>query len=214
MTCRVVVLISGNGSNLQAIMERATTADAGYKVVQVLSDQADAYGLARARKFNIPATAVNHHDDRDAFEAKLITHIDSAKPDLIALAGFMHILSPSFVTRYHGRLINIHPSLLPEYRGLNTHQRAIADGKKVHGTTVHFVTEELDSGPIIASSKVPIEPNDTVENLTARVKAAEHKLYPAVIQQFATGQLTMRDGELLHRGSTKAWSAARAEGGV
>ena len=197
--CRVVVLISGNGSNLQAIAEAA---DEHYKVVLVVSNRADAYGLKRAEALNIPHTVIKHDDynSRETFEQALITRIDAAKPDLITLAGFMRKLTPLFVNHYAGRLLNIHPSLLPKYRGLNTHQRALAAGDKEHGTSVHFVTEELDGGPIIAKKRVPVSPNDTIGQLAERVKNEEHQLYPMVVRWFASGLLKMQNGKALLHG--------------
>lgn len=188
--CRVVVLIGGNGSNLQALIDNQAKFSA-YSVVGVISHKPDAYGLIRAQNALIPTTIVDHtrYSDRQAFEQNLILAIESYEPDLIVLAGFMRLLSSEFVERYPEKILNIHPALLPKYKGLNTHQRVLDNKDKEHGATVHFVTKELDDGPIIAQVKVPVLPSDSVESLRARVLSAEHKLYPQVISWIAQKRL-------------------------
>lgn len=191
----VVVLVSGSGSNLQSIIDAAAT-DLPVEVRAVISNRADCYGLERARRAGIPAVCVDPkaHADRAAYDASLAAAIDAFQPMLVVLAGFMRILSDDFVRRYQGRLINIHPSLLPRYRGLDTHARCLAAGDREHGATVHFVTPELDAGPIILQARVPVKPDDTPEDLAARVLAQEHQIYPRAIRWFAEGRLALQDG--------------------
>lgn len=177
---KIVILISGRGSNMQALLE----AKLPCRVAAVISNRADAEGLVIAKAHGIPTTVVEHRDytDRDSFDAALAKTIDSFDPDIVALAGFMRILTTNFVTRYHGRLINIHPSLLPTYGGLDTHARALQDGVKIHGCTVHFVTEDLDHGPIIIQAAVPVLRDDTEHTLAARVLREEHRIYAQAIR--------------------------------
>lgn len=181
----IVVLISGNGSNLQAIID-AIAVDLPAKICAVISNKVDAYGLERAKQANIPTKVIIRKDfpNRDAYEHALQQNIDQYEPRLIVLAGFMHILGERFVAAYPNRIINIHPSLLPKYPGLNTHAQVLANGDKEHGVTIHFVTPEVDAGPIIAQAKLAVLPDDTVESLQQRIHQLEHKLYPAVIRQF------------------------------
>jgi phosphoribosylglycinamide formyltransferase-1 len=188
----VVVLISGRGSNLQAIL------DAGIPVAAVISNRADAPGLALAAGHGIATAVVEHgrYATREEFEAALAAEIDRHAPRLVALAGFMRVLTPGFVARYAGRLVNIHPSLLPEFPGLDTHARALAAGATRHGCTVHFVTERLDHGPIIAQAAVPILPGDSAQALAARVLEQEHRLYPRAIRWFLDGLLEVEDGKV------------------
>lgn len=202
----IVVLISGNGSNLQAIIDACQDGTIrGASVAAVLSNKADAYGLERARQAGIDTVhlAAGDYADRDSYDRALAESIDTYQPDLVILAGFMRILSNDFVRHYQGRMLNIHPSLLPKYTGLNTHQRAIDAGDKEHGTSVHFVTEELDGGPVILQAKVPIFDNDTVDEVVARVQLQEHRIYPLVANWFLQGRLCMQgdsavfDGEPL-----------------
>jgi phosphoribosylglycinamide formyltransferase-1 len=185
----VVILISGRGSNMQAILE----ADLPVKIAAVISNNPDAQGLEIARRHGVATEVVNHreHESREVFDAALAARIDHYTPDLLVLAGFMRILTPGFVEHYAGRLINIHPSLLPAFTGLNTHARAIAEGVKIHGCTAHFVTPNLDKGPIIAQAAVPVFPGDSEEALAARVLAQEHKVYPLAIRWFAEGRLKL-----------------------
>jgi phosphoribosylglycinamide formyltransferase-1 len=193
----VVVLISGSGSNLQALID-AADAGAPYEIAAVISNKADAYGLSRARQANIPTRVLDHREfaDRKAFDAALAKLIDGFRPGLVVLAGFMRILTPGFVRHYAGRMLNIHPSLLPKYQGLNTHARALEAGETEVGASVHFVTEELDGGPIVAQARVPVLPRDTPETLAERVLGVEHRLYPEVVQWFAAGRLRLAAGHI------------------
>lgn len=189
---RVAILISGGGSNMVALV-RAMAGDFPARPVLVLANDPQAGGLARAREMGIATAVVDHRPhggDRAAFEAELAAAIDASRPDIIALAGFMRILTPGFAEAYAGRMLNIHPSLLPRYRGLHTHERALAAGDTEHGCTVHAVTAELDGGPILGQARVPILPGDTPETLAARVLPMEHRLYPAVLRRFAAGDPT------------------------
>lgn len=205
MTCRIVVLISGSGSNLQAIIDACNSGSIPAQVVSVISNKSDAYGLERAKIANIPQHAISNKnfDTRELYDQALVKAIDEYQPDLIVLAGFMRILTADFVQHYQGRLINIHPSLLPKYQGLNTHQRAIDAGDKEHGASVHFVTEELDGGPVILQAKVPIFEEDNIDELASRVHEQEHRIYPLVVKWFAQKRLFMKgnsaelDGQIL-----------------
>jgi phosphoribosylglycinamide formyltransferase-1 len=192
----VVVLISGRGSNLQAML------DAGIPVSAVISNRADAAGLALAARRGIATAVVEHRAfaSREAFEAALGAEIDRHAPKLVALAGFMRVLTPAFVARYAGRIVNIHPSLLPEFPGLDTHARALAAGARRHGCTVHFVTAQLDHGPIIAQASVPVAAGDTVDSLAARVLDEEHQLYPRAIRWFLDGLLELENGKVRVKG--------------
>lgn len=186
---RVAILISGGGSNMMALC-RSMSEGHPARAVLVASNDPAAGGLDRARAMGIPTVAVDHRRfgaDRAAFEAALLSPILEARPDILCLAGFMRILSPGFVERFAGRMLNIHPSLLPKYPGLDTHQRALAAGDAEAGCTVHEVTADLDAGPILGQARVPILPGDTPETLAARVLVQEHRLYPAVLRRFAAG---------------------------
>ncbi|MGH1369349.1 MAG: phosphoribosylglycinamide formyltransferase [Maritimibacter sp.] len=190
MTKRVAILISGGGSNMVALA-RAMEADFPARPCLVLSNVADAGGLEKARALGIDTAVVEHKPfgkDREAFEAALIERIDASAPDILCLAGFMRILTPKFITHYAGRMLNIHPSLLPKYKGLHTHARAIEAGDEAAGCSVHEVTAELDGGRVLGQARVAILPGDTSETLAARVLPVEHKLYPAVLRAFAEGQ--------------------------
>ena len=191
---RLVVLISGNGSNLQAIIDDIANNNLPAQVVAVISNKADAYGLERAKKAGIEQCILSHKDysDRQQYDIALKELIDSYHPDLIILAGFMRILSNEFVEHFLNKMMNIHPSLLPKYKGLNTHQRAIDAGDKKHGCSVHFVTPELDDGPVILQATVDIEENDTAETLAARVHEQEHKIYPEAIRLFAENKINLK----------------------
>jgi phosphoribosylglycinamide formyltransferase-1 len=193
----VVVLISGRGSNMQALME------AGLPVAAVIGSREDAAGLEIAARRGVLTSAVAHRDypTREAFEAALAAEIDRHAPRLVCLAGFMRILTPAFVARYSGRLVNIHPSLLPAFPGLDTHQRALAAGVKVHGCSVHFVTEQLDHGPIIAQAAVPVRPGDTPDTLAARVLRQEHVVYPRAVRWFLDDKLVIRSGVVSVKGN-------------
>ena len=188
---RIVCLLSGSGTNLGALIEAQQRRQLGNaKLVGVFSNVLDAHGLQRARDANIATEALSHRafSTREDFDRAVIQRVSTWQPDLIVLAGFMRIMSPVFVAHYHGRLINIHPSLLPKYRGLDTHRRALEAGDTEAGATVHWVTEELDGGDIIDQIRVPIEPNDTVDRLRERVLQAEHVLYPRVIRALSLSE--------------------------
>ena len=205
MSSRIVVLISGGGTNLQAIIDACTESNYPAEIVGVVSNKADAYGLTRAQNSDITAVTLSHKDfaSREDYDQALIKEIDCFDADLIVLAGFMRILTPSFVQHFQGKLLNIHPSLLPKYQGLNTHQRAIDAGDDVHGVSVHFVTEELDGGPVILQAKVPVFEGDTGDDLAARVHEQEHRIYPLVVKWFTEKRLSMQgenavlDGNIL-----------------
>ena len=189
---RVAILISGGGSNMVALA-RSMTGDHPARPVLVLSNDPDAGGLTRARELGIPTAAVDHRPygrDRAGFESALQQALAPHAPDLICLAGFMRILTPGFVAAWQGRMLNIHPSLLPLYPGLHTHARALDNGDRDHGCTVHEVTAELDHGPILGQARVPVLPGDTPDSLAARVLVQEHLLYPAVLRRFANGDTT------------------------
>jgi phosphoribosylglycinamide formyltransferase 1 len=188
MRKRVGVLISGRGSNMMSLVEAARTADYPAEIVFVVSNRPDAAGLVFAADNGIASKAIDHKDygSREAFEAALNSHLQSQGLDIIACAGFMRIMTPVLITPWAGRMINIHPSLLPKYKGLHTHERAIAAGDRLHGCTVHYVSAELDSGPIIMQAEVSILEGDTPESLAARVLVEEHKLYPKALAKVAT----------------------------
>jgi phosphoribosylglycinamide formyltransferase-1 len=188
---KIVILISGRGSNMQALLE----AKLPCRIAAVISNRADAAGLAIARTHGIPTAVVKHRDypDRESFDVALAQAIDAFNPDFVALAGFMRILSAGFVARYHGRLINIHPSLLPAYGGLDTHARALQDGVKIHGCTVHFVTHDLDHGPIIIQAAVPVLPDDTQQTLAARVLSQEHRIYAQAIRWLCNDKVILNE---------------------
>ena len=193
----VVVLMSGRGSNLQALLE------AGIPVSAVISNKADAAGLGVAARRGVAAAVVEHwrYPTREAFDTALAAEIDRHAPRLVALAGFMRVLTPGLVARYAGRLVNIHPSLLPEFPGLDTHARALAAGVRRHGCTVHFVTAELDQGPIIAQASVPVLAGDTPDTLAARVLQQEHQLYPRAIRWFLDGELVIEGDKVRVKGN-------------
>lgn len=189
---RVAILISGGGSNMVKLVE-SMGADHPARPVLVLSNDPTATGLERARALGVPVAAVDHRPfgrDRAAFEAALLQPLLAAEPDIVCLAGFMRVLTPAFVARFAGRMLNIHPSLLPKYPGLHTHQRALDAGDAEAGCTVHEVTADLDAGPMLGQARVPVLPGDTADTLAARVLAMEHSLYPAVLRRFAAGDRT------------------------
>lgn len=190
--CNVVVLISGSGSNLQALID-SLGEDNPARICAVISNRADAYGLTRAQNAGIATAVLDHKafEGREAFDAALIEAIDAHQPDLVVLAGFMRILTPGFVQHYAGRLFNIHPSLLPKYKGMHTHQRALEAGDAEHGCSVHFVTEELDGGPLVVQAVVPVQPDDSAETLASRVQIGEHRIYPLAVRWFAEGRLRL-----------------------
>jgi phosphoribosylglycinamide formyltransferase 1 len=193
---RAVVVLSGQGTNFRALHDATLRGGLPLDVVAVFSDRAAAAGLELARERSVPAFALDPKSfaDRAAFDAALASAIEQQAPEWVFLAGYMRILSAAFVAQFAGRLLNIHPSLLPDYPGLHTHRRALADGRTVHGATVHFVTAELDGGPPIAQSQVPVERGDTEETLSARVQVAEHILYPTVARWAALGRLRWNGG--------------------
>jgi phosphoribosylglycinamide formyltransferase-1 len=204
--CRLVVLISGRGSNLQAILDACQAGRLDARVVAVFSNCHDASGLQYAAAAGIPHQVVEHAGfaDRAAFDQALAQCIGRYQPDLVLLAGFMRVLTPGFVAQFAGRLLNIHPSLLPAFPGLHTHQRALDAGVTQHGVSVHFVTPELDGGPVVAQSVVPVLPGDDAARLAARVLVAEHQLYPVVVQWLVAGRLNLNaqqqpvlDGQVL-----------------
>lgn len=196
---RIVILISGRGSNMEAILRVAAAEQWPAQIAAVISNKPDAAGLDTARTAGIPAVVVNHKEfaGREAFDDALAATIDTYAPDLVVLAGFMRILTPGFVSRYFGRLINIHPSLLPSFPGLHTHQQALDAGVKFHGATVHFVTAELDHGPIIAQAAVPVLDSDDEDTLSSRVLEQEHKIYPQAVRDLIEGRLVLKDGRVV-----------------
>lgn len=189
----IVVLVSGNGSNLQAIIDACNENKIPAKITAVFSNKADAYGLQRAKKSDIPAVFIDHKtfESRESYDQELLAQISKFCPDLIVLAGFMRILSREFVAHFEGKMLNIHPSLLPKYKGLHTHQRAIDANDLEHGASVHFVTADLDDGPVILQSKVPIFENQDAEELAQRVVVQERQMYPLVVKWFCQDRLAM-----------------------
>ncbi|MFD2180325.1 phosphoribosylglycinamide formyltransferase [Veronia pacifica] len=207
---KVVVLISGNGLNLQAIIDQCHHKDAD--VVAVISNKSEAFGLERARTAEIDAQVVlSKGKTRELFDAELMAAIDPHQPDLVVLAGFMRILTPEFVRHYQGRMLNIHPSLLPKYPGLNTHQRAIDAGDTEHGTSVHFVTEELDGGPVVIQARVPVFADDDAGLLHQRVQNQEVRIYPLAVQWFCRERLMMEDGNAVLDGKVLGTSGYAAD---
>lgn len=193
----IVVLISGSGSNLQAIIDTIATGRLKARIAGVLSNKADAYGLVRAHQAGIDTAVLSHaaFACREDFDTAMMQQIDTWSPDIVVLAGFMRILTPSFVEHYEGRLLNIHPSLLPRHKGMHTHRRALEAGDREHGCSVHFVTAELDGGPVIAQAVVAVRADDNETLLTERVHKSEHRIYPEVLVWIAEGRLVYREGE-------------------
>jgi len=193
---RAAVLVSGGGTNLQAFIDAIRAGTLDLDLALVLSNRPQAGALARAERAGVATSCIPSRGftDRDAYDAELASELDRHAPDLVLLAGFMRILGPAFVARYAGRIMNIHPSLLPKYPGLDTHERAIAAGDREHGCTVHFVSEELDAGPRIIRGRVPVLPDDDADRLAARVLEVEHRIYPEAARLFAAGRLACRDG--------------------
>lgn len=202
--CSVLILISGRGSNMRSLIERSRDRESAYRVGAVLADRADAGGLAIAAQSGIDTEVLVPRPgaDREDYGRALAAAVARRAPDLIALAGFMRILSPAFVAEYAGRILNIHPSLLPKYPGLHTHRRALAAGDAEHGATVHFVTAELDAGPAVIQARLAIEPGDDEDRLAARVLALEHQIYPLAVHWYGAGRLAVREG--------RAWFDGRA----
>lgn len=194
---RVVVLISGNGSNLQALLDQQQLGQLSGEIVAVISNKADAYGLTRAKAAGISSEVIANADfaNRATFDHALIAAIDRHQPNLVVLAGFMRILTSDFVNHYQNRLLNIHPSLLPLYPGLDTHTKAIANNDETHGCSVHFVTEEVDGGPVVLQARVPVFVGDTPATLAERVHVQEHAIYPLVVRWFNEGRLVMQQGK-------------------
>ena len=201
----IVVLISGSGSNLQAIIDACSSGFIPGRISAVISNKASAYGLVRANEAGLSTQVLSHkaYQGRDKYDMALVDAIDQHQPDLVVLAGFMRILTPAFVQHYHGRLLNIHPSLLPKYQGLNTHQRAIDAGDTEHGCSVHFVTAELDGGPVVLQAKVPVFSDDDAAAVAERVHEQEHRIYPLVVRWFCQDRLqhladkALLDGQIL-----------------
>lgn len=197
----VVILISGRGSNMEAIVRAAIP---GARIAAVISNRPEAAGLEFARRHGIATAVVDHkaHPSREAFDTALAAAIDAFSPDLVVLAGFMRVLGAPFVRRYEGRMLNIHPSLLPAFPGLHTHERALQEGCRVHGATVHFVTPALDHGPIVVQAAVPVLPDDTPETLAARVLVQEHRIYPQAVRWFVEDRLRLTaDGRVVLQGA-------------
>lgn len=191
----LVVIISGSGTNLQAIIDQIACGELNARIAAVISNKKNAYGLTRAQAYNLSTEVIEHKafDSRESFDEMLASIVDLYAPDLVVLAGFMRILTPAFVNRYHGKMLNIHPSLLPKFKGINTHQRAIDANETEHGSSIHFVTEELDGGSLVLQAKLDVTANETVDKLAQRVQKMEHIVYPAVINWFAEGRLTLQN---------------------
>jgi len=208
---RVVVFISGGGSNMMALVAAAKAADFPAEIVGVISDKADAGGLAKAAAEGIPTFAFARKDyaSKEAHEAAIFDALDTLSPDILCLAGYMRLLSATFIQRYEGRMINIHPSLLPLFPGLHTHQRAIDAGMRVAGCTVHFVTEGMDEGPVIGQAAVPVLSGDTADTLAGRVLTVEHQLYPQALRLFAEGKVRMEGGKAVGTGAGAAAGTER-----
>jgi phosphoribosylglycinamide formyltransferase-1 len=193
---KTAILISGSGSNLQSFIDRAAAGEIDLDLAVVFSNKPDAYGLTRASTAGIATTCIEHgkYADREAFDRAVAGRLDEWRPDLLILAGFMRILSPWFVAHYEGRILNIHPALLPAYPGLDTHRRVLDAGEAWHGSTVHFVTEELDGGPRILQGRIAVDPQETADELCARVQAVEHQIYPEAANWFGQGRLEFKQG--------------------
>ena len=202
----VVVLISGRGSNLQSIIDQTQAGTLPIQIRAVISNCADAFGLGRAQAAGVPTRVLDHRQfpTRDEFDRALMALIDEYSPQLVVLAGFMRILGRDFAEHYTGRLMNIHPSLLPAFPGLHTHERALKSGVAQHGASVHFVTPDLDGGPIIVQAAVPVLPGDTADRLAERVLKEEHRIFPLAIRWFAEGRLQMRAGQVFLDGEIRA----------
>ncbi|WP_417527830.1 phosphoribosylglycinamide formyltransferase [Marinomonas shanghaiensis] len=197
MSFPIVVLISGSGSNLQALIDQSLQGQLNINICAVISNKATAYGLERAKIAGIPTHTLDHKSfaSREEFDAELQTLIDQYQPKLVVLAGFMRILTETFAKHYEGRMLNIHPSLLPKYKGLNTHQRAIDANEKEHGVSVHFVSPELDAGAVIVQASTEIAKNESAETLATKVHALEHIIYPLAVKWFSEERLTFQDGK-------------------
>lgn len=211
---RVAVLISGRGSNMGALIGAAMDPSYPGEIVAVLSNKPEALGLATAQRYGIPAEAVDGKAfaSREAHEEALIERLDAYRPDVVCLAGYMRLLTPRFVGHYRGRMINIHPSLLPLFPGLHTHERALATGMRVHGCTVHFVTEDMDEGPIVAQAAIAVEPDDTPDTLSERLLRAEHRLYPHALRLVLDGSARMEGGRTVFAPARREQRAGPKDG--
>jgi phosphoribosylglycinamide formyltransferase-1 len=191
MSCRTAILVSGSGTNLQAFIDAVTAGSLDLNLCVVFSNNPNAFGLERAETAGIPTACIQHGDypDRESFDSAVIAQLDSFQPELLILAGFMRILSPTFVDHYRGKILNIHPALLPMYPGLNTHQRVLDAGDEWHGSTVHFVTEELDGGPRILQGRLRVDPDESADELQQRVQAVEHQIYPEAAGLVGSGRV-------------------------
>ncbi len=210
----IAILISGRGSNMVSLIEAARAPDFPAEIRLVLSNRPDAGGLAWAAEARIETVGIDHrsYPDRESFDRAVDASLREREIDLVCLAGFMRVLTPGFVEAWSGRMINIHPSLLPLFRGTHTHERALEAGVLVHGCTVHFVVPELDAGPIVAQAAVPVVPGDTAESLAARVLAQEHVLYPQALRMICSGEAALRDGRVVFRGSWPSTASLRSPG--
>ena len=206
MPCRTAILVSGSGTNLQAFIDAVSSGSLDLNLCVVFSNNPGAFGLERAEMANIPTACIQHTDfpDRESFDRAVIAELDRFEPELLILAGFMRILSPAFVDHYRGRILNIHPALLPKYPGLNTHQRVLDAGDDWHGSTVHFVTEELDGGPRVLQGRLRVDPDESAAELQTRVQAVEHRIYPEAAGLVGSGRVLFRDGEAILDGSVAA----------
>ena len=199
MSCRTAILISGSGTNLQAFIDAVKAGDLALDLCLVFSNRPDAYGLERAEKAGIPTACIQHdnYPDRESFDRAVIAELDRFEPQLLILAGFMRILSPAFVDHYEGKILNIHPALLPKFPGLDTHQRVLDAGDEWHGSTVHFVTEELDGGPRILQGRLLVDPDESADDLQNRVQAIEHRIYPEAAGLVGSGRVVYGNGDAL-----------------
>jgi phosphoribosylglycinamide formyltransferase-1 len=197
MSCHTAILISGSGTNLQAFIDAVASGELDLDLCVVFSNNPDAYGLERAAEAGIPTACIEHADfaDRESFDRAVIRELDRWAPDLVILAGFMRILSAVFVNHYEGRILNIHPALLPKFPGLNTHQRVLDAGDEWHGSTVHFVTEELDAGPRVLQGRLRVDPKESADELQLRVQAIEHKIYPEAADLVGSGRVQFVNGQ-------------------
>ncbi len=203
---RVAVLVSGHGSNLQAIIERCNGPRGGIQLVGVISDRPEAFALERARRAGVAAITVNYRaaPDRDEFARRLAMELDRLRPELVALAGFMRILPAELVNHYRGRMLNVHPSLLPKYPGLDTYRRVLDSGDEWHGSTVHYVTPDLDTGPAIVQYRLRVGPTDTADSLRVRIQRGEHRIYPQTINWIAAGRISLRQNQVFMDGKALA----------
>ena len=199
MSCRTAILISGSGTNLQAFIDAVKAGDLALDLCVVFSNRPNAYGLERAEKAGIPTACIQHgnYPDRESFDRAVIAELDRFEPQLLILAGFMRILSPAFVDHYEGKILNIHPALLPKFPGLDTHQRVLDAGDEWHGSTVHFVTEELDGGPRILQGRLLVDPDESADDLQNRVQAIEHRIYPEAAGLVGSGRVVYGNGDAL-----------------